>query len=191
MSRSLTMPKLRPGEGQVAVQTPIAWIIERCGMSIEAYISLIRLGRLSYEYHNDVFDSRPTMIEKVGGRTGWEPLPPKLPAIAGRITWRAKQRHWSLDVEKCELTETTRYWSSVQNGLAQLSVTGSMIPETLRMHMVDQPLSRFVDHPALADPGIIISAVTCYATGDGCTEFKLTVPVALHADQPITQGENP
>lgn len=101
MTRRAKVPQNAPGEGMIALQTPIAAMLE-AGIGIQAYLQLVRDGHLDQARRDYKFSSRAFTVDKM--RDKGFPLPDGLPDIEGDVTWRRAQRHWSLDVTMGNLT---------------------------------------------------------------------------------------
>jgi len=180
-----------PGEGMVAIQVPIAEMIE-AGIGIEAYLRLARGGRLDLAERTIKFNSSPARVEEYRAR-GWD-IPDGLPDIEGDVTWRREPRRWSLDVLKGRITPTTHY-SSVRDGVARIRLQGVALPETVLDNLPGRRLREVVEHDRLTHPDIlIVSAETGgpYPPSIGFSEgrpawttFTVSVPSIVVPDPAI------
>ena len=196
MTRRTKVPRNAPGEGMISVQTPIAAMLE-AGIGIAAYIQLVRDGHLDQARRIHKFSSRAFTVERM--REQGVDLLDGLPDIEGDVTWRRGPRHWSLDVTMGNLAPDIFYWGSVARDVSQIRFDGTLLPQAVVDNLPGRPLRDIVEHPFLADPGIVIVSATSggpYPAMKGIpgtarpamTQFRITVPTVELPDATPANG---
>lgn len=184
-----------PGQGMMAIQTPLAALLEaRCG--IDQYLQLVRGGQLDPAERNYKFNSTPGEIASL--RERGRDLPDDLPDMHGDVNWHRDDLRWSLHANHCQMTPEMLFWSSVRKGISAVRIDGVRIPDTVIDNLVGRKLREVIDHPFLADPEIIIVNATSggpYPSLNGIspgrpamTTFQITVPVIVVPD-PLPKSE--
>lgn len=179
-----------PGEGSILVQTPVIALIERAGISVEDYIGLVRSGSLDAMRSTESFNSTTEAVATLKRDYG-RILPEGLPELEGAVSWRRAPRMWSLDISHTLIDGRIRFWSAVRKGVSQITVEDAMLPDTMAGQAVGRPLCEIVEHPCLADPGIVIVRIDVFkptrnphtqTVSPGSVQFQATVPTVSYPD---------
>ena len=195
MRRRITVVPTLPGEGRIAVSILTRRVLEAAGIGVEQYVMLVRSGALDPAWIRTKFDSTPEAMKRYEATK--RDLPP-LPALRGEVTWRRKERRWSLDVHAGCVVEGVTWNEAVPKGSpsVSLSVSGVVLPESALAKLEGRPLGEALDHPAMLDERMLIAGATSYEpvslgafSNPGATQFKVHVPREEWPDPEIASGD--